>query len=154
VKEIFAKPFVRAVLIAVVSAAIVAGGVYAYETLWSGRADIIIEPPTGEGHVVVTQVSVTAGSYSNDTGIWTVSIPRGGHADLIVYLRNDGGDAIVVNGAIDGETDYYPADGVHIFTGSAETIAGGDTGDVVFRVFIEADAEPGELPAIQLEIGH
>jgi len=57
-KELFTKSFIGALIITVISALIIVGGVYAYETLWSGKAVITIEAPTSGGHLEVTGVEV------------------------------------------------------------------------------------------------
>ena len=57
-KKLFTGSFVRALIITVVAALIIIGGIYAYQTLWSGKAHITIEPPAGEGHLEATRIEV------------------------------------------------------------------------------------------------
>lgn len=128
----------------------IAGVVQAQETLWSADVVITIETPTGDPHLVITGVEVSRGTYDEDTDVWTVSVPRGGVAWLNVSVRNDGGDAIVVEGAVAGEHVYHPVDGVVIWTYDV-TLAAGESGTMHFRVEAAVDAEPGTLPSIRLE---
>jgi len=150
-EKLFTRSFIRALIITAVSGLIIVGGVYAYETLWSGKAHITVEAPSGEAQLQITEVSVDEGTWDDATGVWTVSIPRGGDAALYVHLRNDGGDVIVVNGEAEGETHYYEVDGVRIWPDSV-TLPGGQSDTLGFLVTVAADAEPGTLPEIKLEI--
>lgn len=150
-KELFTRSLVKAMVIGVACVLVIAGVVQAQENLWSADVVITIETPTGDPHLVITEVEVNRGTYDEDTGVWTLSIPRGGTARIFVHLRNDGGDAIRVDGAVEGEATYWPVDGVVISTHSL-ILAAGESGILFFTVQTEADVEPGTLPSIRLEL--
>lgn len=154
-KKLFTRSFIRALMITVISALIIAGGIYAYQTLWSGKAHITIEPPAGEGQLEVTGVTAGSnGSWDDVTNTWTVSIAKGESARLTVHLRNTDGDAVSYLPYIDNhELTTYVAPGVYMqTTGDLSLLAAGESGSIRYSVRAEADAEPGTLPEIQLEI--
>lgn len=157
-KKLFTRSFIRALIITVISALVIVGGIYAYQTLWSGKAHITIEPPAGEGQgqLEITEVTVYGnGNWDDTTDTWTVSIARGEEAQLWVHLKNIGDDAIArpfsyINGHDSGifvAPDVY----MHI-SGGPSVLAAGATGNVKFLLEVGADAEPGILPEIQLAI--
>jgi hypothetical protein len=151
-KGVFTKSFIRALIITVVSASIIAGGVYAYETLWSGKAGITIEPPTeitNGGQVEIKDIWVDKGTYDNPTNTWTVSIARGSNAALYVEIENNAGDAVMVGGYA-SNTD--PASGVKVRPDGYEPIPVGETNIIGFLVTVSTTAEPGTLPDVELEI--
>ena len=157
-KKLFGRSFVRALIITVVSALIIIGGIYAYETLWSGKAGITIEPTEGEGQLEVTQVSVDKGTWDESSKTWTVSLVRGEYASLNVLLENTGSDIVVIHGEVNGSvTISYPRDGVTVCTGyqphyDGIGILGGETGSVSFSISVDADAEAGGVPDVQLKV--
>ena len=149
-KKLFTKSFVRALIITVISALVIGGAIYAYETLWSGKANIVIEPPTAEGGLIeVSNVWADKGTYDDLTNAWSVSILRGSDAALYVEIQNNSGDAVMVGGYA-SNTD--PAPGVKVWPDGYEPIPAGGTNTIGFLVTASATAEPGTLPEIQLEI--
>ena len=156
-KKLFGRSFVRALIITVVSALIIIGGIYAYETFWSGKAHITIEAPTseGQGELEITSVeALSNGTWDEALGLWTVSIARGESAALRVGFRNIGSDAVSYFPYIDNhELSVYVAPGVFMqTTGDLSLLAAGEDGYIKYSVRAEADAEPGTLPEIRLEI--
>ena len=157
-KKLFTRSFVRALIITVVSALIIAGGIYAYETLWSGEAHITIEPPAGGGQLEVTGVTVDKGTWDDNSNTWTVSLLRGDEEYIHIWFKNNGGDAVVLYGEVNGSSDMriYPRDGVTIVNVypdiNKQTIPAGATDHVSFKIEVDADAEPGEVPEIELKI--
>lgn len=158
-RELLGKPFIRALVITVVSALIIAGGVYAYETLWSGKGNITVEEPSGAGSLEVIDVSVTKGTWDESDKTWTVSIPRGAIASLMVHVTNTGGDAVTCHMYI---SDSNPAPGVTINSDLSSSagwstagfdLAAGDSEWLTFQVRTTADAQPGTLSEIELRIG-
>ena len=162
-KELFTRSFVRALIITVVSALIIVGGIYAYETLWSGKANITIEPPETEGELEIVGTrtedsgSGSYGTWDETTKTWTVSLPRGTYAAIRLDIENTGGDLVEIQKCVDG-TCFDTADSVQIATGVRVTVSGacdiavGETRPVYFEVRTESDAEAGTLPEVQLEI--
>lgn len=151
-KGLFTKSFIRALIITVVSASIIVGGVYAYETLWSGKADIVIEPPTDTtdgGQIAITDIWADKGTYDSTTNAWTVSIARGSDAALYVEIENTTGDAVMVGGYA---SNTNPASGVRIWPDGYEPIPAGGTNAIGFLITASTTAEPGTLPEVQLEI--
>jgi len=157
-KKLFTRSLVRALTITVISTLIIVGGTYAYETLWTGEAHITIEAPDGEGELEVTSVTVDKGTWNDSTNTWTVSLLRGDEVYIRIYLQNNGGDAVVVHGEVNGSSDLriYPRDGVTIVnvysSWTEQTIPAGQTKHIAFKIEVDADAEPGEVPDVQLEI--
>lgn len=156
-KQLFASRTIRALIVVAIVTLIVGGIVYAYETLWSGKARITIEPPTGAGQGELEITSVEAlgnGTWDEALGIWTVSIARGESADLRVHFKNIGNDVVTYSPYIDNhELAVYVAPGVFMqTTGDLALLAAGEDGYIRYSVRAEADAEPGTLPEIQLEI--
>lgn len=158
-KALFTRSFVRTLIIAVVSALIVVGGIYAYETLWSGKAAITIRPPSGEAQLEMTGVTVTDtyGTWDEDNGTWTVSLLRGIWAGLLISLRNTGGDLVEIQKCVNGSCfdtarSVELAPGVTVTVSGYSSIAAGETGSVVFEVHADVNAEPGALPDVQLEV--
>lgn len=150
-RSLFTRSFARALTITLVSALIIIGGASAYETIWAGTAHITIVEPSSEAELEITGVSVSEGTWDSNTNTWTVSLKRGDWAALFVYLKNTGGDAIVVHGEINGESS--PSIGA--FAGSsvgAETLSAGESGTLVFQFAVKADASPGAVPDIELAI--
>jgi hypothetical protein len=162
-KKLFTRSFIRALIITVLSALIIVGGIYAFETLWSGKANITIEPPESEGQLEITGTrtedsgSGSYGTWDESTKTWTVSLPRGTWASIRLDIKNTGDDLVEVQKCVDG-TCYDTAHSVQIATGvrvnvsGACDIAAGETHPVIFEVRTESDAEPGTLPEVQLEI--
>jgi len=166
-EKLFTRSFVRAIIITVIAALTIVGGVYAYETLWSGKAHITIEPPAGEAQLEITGVTTsdsgsgiyggTYGTWDEASKTWTVSLPRGTWATLRMSFKNTGGDLVEIQKCV-GDTCFDAAHSVDIapgvmITGSGyNSIAAGETGPVQFDIHVAADAEPGTLPEIQLEI--
>lgn len=151
----------KRLIIALISVAIVtlllAGIVYAYETLWSGEANITIEAPatTGSGNLMIKGASASAGgSWNANTKTWTVSIQRGASTHLKVNLENTGTDVITYLPYINGEElETYIADGVRIqTTGDLSSLAAGETGYITFTIDALAEAEPGTISNVTLEI--
>lgn len=166
-KGLFTKSFIRALIITAVAALIIVGGVYAYETLWSGKAAITIEPPTGEAQLEITGISTsdsgsgiyggTYGTWDEASKTWTVSLPRGTSATLRMSLKNTGGDIVEIQKCVgdicfDAAHSVEVAPGVMITVSGYNSIAAGETGPVQFDIHAAADAEPGILPEVQLEI--
>ena len=155
-KKLFGRSFVRALIITVISALVIVGGIYAYQTLWSGKAHITIEPPSGEGgaNIEVTSVHVHGGTWDDATKTWEVSLKRGEMADIIVRLINRGSDIGEVSVSVNGRSSYNPAPGVevHATNNSAGGIPEGAEGFVSFTIDVSANAEPGTLPEVQLEL--
>ena len=156
-KQPLANPIIRALIVVAIVTLIVAGIAYAYETLWSGKAHITIEAPTseGQGELEITSVeALSNGTWDEALGIWTVSIARGESADLRVRFRNIGNDAVSYFPYIDNhELNVYVAPGVFMqTTGDLSLLAAGEDGYIKYSVRAEADAEPGTLPEIRLEI--
>ena len=155
-KKLFTRSFIRALIITVVSALIIVGGIYAYETLWSGKAVITIEPPSGEAgaNIEILQIEPSPNSsYDNANNIWTASINRAEMAELIFTFRNSGDDACRIVTYIDGEERDYKqvATGV-FFHGIDYPLAAGAEVTRVFIIEATLDAEAGEVPEIQLEL--
>jgi hypothetical protein len=155
-KKLFTKSFIRALIITIISALIIVGGIYAYETLWSRKANITIEPPTGTGEWELEGVTADGGTWNAATGTWTVSLQRAEWPGpgLIVGFRNAGDDAITFKPYINGqELSNWVATGVYVqTTGDLSQLPAGESGSIRFSVGATADAEPGILPEIQLEI--
>jgi len=155
-KRLLTKSFIRALIITAVSASVIIGGIYAYETLWSGKAAITIEPPTGEAQWELEGVSADGGTWNAGTGTWTVSLQRAEWPGpgLIVSFRNNGNDAATFMPYINGqELSNWVATGVYIqTTGDLSQLPAGASGSIRFSVGATADAEPGTLPQVQLEI--
>ena len=158
-KKLFTKSFIRALILTVISALIIVGGIYAYETLWSGKAVITIENPGGAGALEVTDVSVSRGTWDESSKTWTVSIPRGSIESLRVNVTNSGGDAVTCHYYV---SNANPVPGVTITSDSGSSSGWTSTGYVfgagnsewlTFQVRTSADAEPGTLPEIQLRLG-
>ena len=149
-KKLFTRSFIRALIITVVSALIIVGGIYAYQTLWSGKAHITIEPPTSSSaQIEITDIWADKGVYEDSTNTWTVSIPRGSDAALFVAMENTGGDAGMAGGYT---SNTNPAPGVEVIPDSYEPIPAGGTNIIGFLIIVHTDAEPGTLPEIQLEL--
>ena len=156
-KQLLANRIVRALIVVAIVTLIVVGIAYAYETLWSGKARITIEAPTseGQGELEITSVeALSNGTWDEALGLWTVSIARGESADLRVRFRNIGSDAVSYFPYIDNhELNVYVAPGVFMqTTGDLSLLAAGEDGYIKYSVRAEADAEPGTLPEIRLEI--
>jgi hypothetical protein len=154
-RELFTKSFVRALIITLVSASIIAGAVYAYETLWSGKAAITIEPPTSsEAELQITSIEASPNSnWSETTDTWTVSIGQAEMAELIFTFKNNGGDACRIVTYIDGEKRDYKQIGAGVFFhGIDYPLAAGGEVTRVFIIEATLDAEPGTLSDIALEI--
>ena len=157
-KKLFTRSFVRALIITVVSAVIIVGGIYAYETFWSGEAHITLEPPASEGQLEVTGVSVDKGTWDDNSNTWTVSLLRGDEVYIRTYLKNNGGDAIAVYGEVNGSSDQriHPCDGVTVVNVypyiNKQTIPADATKHIAFKIEVDTDAEPGEVPEIQLKL--
>ena len=159
-RQLLTKSFVRALIITVVSGLIIVGGIYAYETLWSGKSHIIIEPPEGAGQLEVTNVEARHGTWDDSSKTWTVSIPRGGHGELDVTVTNVGGDATTCYMYI---SNIDPAPGVTLtaflacphsgWSTSGYVLAAGESKTMEFVVWASADAQPGTLPEIELRMG-
>ena len=131
--------------------------VYAYDVLWSGKVKITIEPPSAEGgaDIQVTGIHVDKGSWDEATGRWMVSLKRGQMACMIVNLANTGSDIGQVSVSVNGQSSYSPVLGVEIdaINNSAGGIPeGAEDWWVSFAIDVSADAEPGTLPDINLEI--
>jgi len=155
-KGLFTKSFIRALIITVVSALVIVGGIYAYEALWSGKANITIEPPSteGQGELEITDVEASPnGNWDETTDSWTVSIAQAEMAELIFTFVNNGGDACRIVTYIDGEKRDYKeiAPGV-FFHGIDYPLAAGAEVSRVFIIEATLEAEPGTIPEIQLEI--
>ena len=149
-KKLFTRSFVRALIITAVSALIIAGGIYAYETLWSGKAGITIEPTEGEGQLEVIDVSVTKGTWNDGTNTWTVCLNKLDEEFLTVTVENTGSAAVRVDSSV---SDRYPATGVLVKALNLwDNVAAGATKDIMFGIYIGADASPGEVPEVQLEL--
>ena len=149
--------FWRAVIAAVVVTLVLSGAVYAYDTLWSGRAHITVEPPGDLGELEVTQIKVNKGTWHESSGTWTVSLVRGDSANLEVYLKNTGSEIAVVHGRINGSLSFSPRAGVTVETAyqpnyNGVGILGGQTRAVGFTVRVAVDAEAGEVPEVQLQV--
>jgi len=156
-KGLFTKSFIRALIITAVSALIIVGGIYAYETLWSGRANITIEPPSteGEGALEITGIEASLNSnWDEMTDSWAVSVGQAEMAELIFSFKNNGGDACRIVTYVDGEKRDYKeiAPGV-FFHGIDYPLAAGAEVTRAFIIEATLEAEPGTLPEIQLEIG-
>ena len=157
-KGLFTKSFIRALIIAVVSASIIAGGIYAYETLWSGNVVITIETPPEDATAEweLEGVSVDRGTWNDATDTWTVSLARGEWigARLTVTFKNTGTDVVTFMPYVDGEDlSAWVAPGVNIqTTGDLSQLPAAATGDITFSIGTTAEAEPGTLSPIQLEI--
>ena len=157
-KKIFTRSFVRALIITAVAAAVIVGGIYAYETLWSGQAVITIETPPEDaaGEWELVGVSVDRGTWDDATDTWTVTLARGEWigARLTVTFRNTGTDVVTFMPYVDGQDlSAWVAPGVNIqTTGDLSQLPAGATGDINFSIGTTAEAEPGTLPPIQLEI--
>lgn len=145
---------IRALIITVISALIIVGAIYAYETLWSGKAHITIEAPSagGSGQLEVTDVTVSRGTWDDSTNTWTLSIPRGCQEDMFVAIKNTSGDFVTVNATV---SDRNPAHGVSIYAGipgGTGVISADGYGTIHFYIIVDTDAESGTLPEVQLEI--
>jgi hypothetical protein len=158
-KELFTRSFIRALIITVICALIIGGAIYAYETLWSGKAVITIEEPGGAGSLEATDVSVSRGTWDGSSKTWTVSIPRGSIESLMVNITNTGGDAVTCHYYV---SNANPAPGVTITSDSGSSSGWTTTGYVfgagnsewlTFQVRTTADAQPGTLPEIELRVG-
>lgn len=156
-KAVFTKSFIRALIITVVSALIVVGGIYAYETLWSGKVNITIEePPAGsEANLDIMSISSDGGIWDEATETWTVSLQRGEMANLSIDLKNTGNDVAIVHSYIDGaQVSKQVAQGVLVSFGHGRelTIPAGGQNYVAFNVETDATAQPGTFPNVFLEI--
>jgi hypothetical protein len=157
-RRLSTRSFIRALIITVVSALIIAGGIYAYETLWSGKVHITIEAPASEGQLEVTGVTVDKGTWDDNSDTWTVSLLRGDEVYIRTYLKNNGGDAIAVCGEVNGSSDQriHPCDGVTVVNVypyiNKQTTPADATKHIAFKIEVDADAEPGEVPEIELKI--
>lgn len=147
------KRLLKGLLIAAILLGVFVGGIYAYETLWRGKASIMVEPPSGgEAQVEVTSIHTQDGWWDESTSTWEVSIPRGDTARLHIKLENTGGDFATVYSYI---SDTNPALGVEIrgmFLHRERVIPSGGTLYVGFAVEVATDAEPGKLGDVELAI--
>ena len=144
---------VKGLVITLIAALLFCGAVYAYQTFWSGKVNITIEPPSGEASVEISEVVVDKGTWDETTNTWTVSIARGEWVHLTIYLVNTGGDISEIHASIDGDetSNRYIAPGVRIqYYGPGLTMAAGEEGYITFSIVAEAEAQPGTLPEIQL----
>ncbi len=149
--------FWKAVIAAVVVALLLGVSVYAYETLWSGKARITVEPPGEPGELEVTEIKVYTGTWNESAKTWTVSLVRGEYTFLDVYLKNTGSEIAVVHGRVNGSLSFSPREGVTVETGYQPAyngigIMGGQTGAVRFSVRAEVDAEAGDVPEVHLQV--
>ena len=157
-KSLFAKSFIRALIITLVAGVVIIGGIYAYETLWSAKVVITIEaPPEGAaGEWELLGVSVNRGTWDDATDTWTVSLARGEWigARLTVTFKNTGDDVLTFKPYVDGqELSAWVAPGVNIqTTGDLSQLPAGASGEIRFSIGTTANAEPGTLRPIQLEI--
>lgn len=159
-RKVLTINFIRAIIITLFAALLIAGGVYAYETLWSGKAHITVETPTGGGQVEITSIHADRGTWNESTGTWTVSIPRGGDAALHFTAENTGGDAVTVACHVLYENPAYQplvAGGIAVGNGvtivpDSRIVPSGESRGLGFLILVSVDAEPGELPKIPLEI--
>ena len=142
--------FIGALIITVISALIIVGGVYAYDVFWSGKAVITIESPSGSGHLEIIQISTDKGTWNESAKTWTVSIPRGGSGSLNIELKNTGGDFVVVSCYV---SNGNPASGVTVYPRDQEQVLAAGAGTMIqFYVVASTDAQPGTLPEIELQI--
>lgn len=158
-KGVFTASFVRALVVTVVSSLIIVGGIYAYGTLWSGKALITVSAPTGVGHLEVTGVeAIMNGTWDESTDTWTASIARAQEAQLRIYVTNTGGDAATFHVYMDGvEIDTYRTylcSGVYLtyYPYTQIWVATGETSSITLCIVAEADAEPGTLSYVELEL--
>jgi len=157
-KQLLANRITRVLIVVAIVTLIVVGIAYAYETFWSGKARITIEPPvdgaTGEWELI--DVTASDSTWDDATGTWAASVARGEWMGptLTVQFKNTGGDVVTYKPYVNGhELQTYVAPGVLIqTTGDLSQLAAGETGYIRFRVSVEANAEPGTLPDIELEI--
>lgn len=146
----------KVVAIVVGALLLVAGGLYAYQVLWSGEASITIESVDGgTGKLEIASVTAESkGSWSDAADTWTVSLARGESARLRVTFENSGDDIVTYSPYINGhELSTYVATGVRIQTvGDLASLAAGETGHVTFVVDAMAEAESGSIPDVILQI--
>jgi len=166
VKKWLCGNLLKALLVVLIVTLLVGGVVYAYQTIWSGKVRITIEPAikgTAE-NIEVTKVVANQGTWNNETKTWTVSVLQGDAAYLVVYLTNTGpGNSICQltpyidnKGYIDprddgGSKHIAPGVGINWF-GGATTLKGGTTDWIQFGLHAEINAQTGLLPEIGLEI--
>lgn len=146
------KKWLKILIIVAIASLAITGVVYAYDILWSGKADITIEPPNetnGSGQVEIKNVWVDLGTYDNSLNTWTVSIARGGNAALHVEIENNTGDAVMVGGYA---SNTNPISGVRVWPDGYEPIPAGETNTIGFLITVSTTAEAGKLPEVQLEI--
>jgi len=153
------RNFTKALIAVIIVTLLLGGIVYAYETIWSGKARITIEAPASAGQLEVTDIEARFnGTWDDSTDTWTVSIARGQGAQLKISLRNIGGDVATCYAYINGEQvsspHTYIASGVYVSFIPIPPIvlAANESGSIIYCVEAEADAEPGTLPEIDLEI--
>lgn len=158
-KRVLDNPITRALVVVAIVTLIVGGMVYARDILWPGKAQITIDVPEGEGDMTVMGVEVTRGTWDESAKTWTVSIPRGSMASLMVHVKNEGGDAATCYYYV---SDANPAPGVTInsdvgdssgWTTTGHVFGAGDSEWLTFQIRTTGDAEPGSLPEIQLKLG-
>lgn len=145
----------KLVIILVVVALLAGVGVgiaYATTTIWSGKAHITIEEPTGAAQCEITDITAENSSWDNATKTWTVSIARAEYATLFVKVKNIGGDAVDLKAYVNGHMGWaYLAPGVKA-CGSSYLLAAGHTIGLNFTVAADADAAAQTLSDIQLAI--
>jgi len=157
-KKVFTTSFIRALIITVISALIIVGGIYAYQTLWSGKARITIEEPPSdsEANVEIMSISSGKGTWEEATKTWTVSLKRGENTYLTIELKNTGNDVARVRSYIDGaQATKQIAPGVALYFGHGLELtipAGGGQNYVAFGVSADATAQSGTFPNVSLEI--
>jgi len=158
-RKIFNKSLARALIITIIAAVVIVGGIYAYETLWSGTGRLTIVSPTDGAVIEVTEVHVSTGTWDESTDTWTASLSRGGIESIVVRVTNTGGDVATIYYYV---SDANPAPGVTInsdsgsdsgWTTTGYNLAAGKSQSLTFQVRVDADAEPGTLPEFQLRLG-
>jgi len=145
------------VIIAVIIVTLVLGGlVYAYQTVWSGKAQISITGPAPIPELEITGWSTDAdGEWNSSTNIWIAHIGPGDSTHLILSLENTGNSPISYKPYADGQeintiVNYAPY--IFIQTTGDKSLDAYESGSITFRVTAYPSAPPGDVPEIDLEL--
>lgn len=155
-KKLLTNSLIRAIIIVITVSLLLAGAIYAYETIWSGKANITIIGPAAMPELEVTGVTVDSdGNWNNVTKTWTASIGPGDSTHLTLYLKNKDNSSISYRPYIDGQEpspiiSYTP--NIYIQTSGDLSLAAGQSGSITFRVSAYSNPQPGALPEIKLEL--
>lgn len=142
-EKLFTRSFIRALIITAVSGLIIVGGVYAYETLWSGKAVITIEPPT----IAFSPSSFSFNAQQGKTILLTD----------VLQISNSGGKTLNWSVSSDADWLHLPSNsgsgGVTASMSICVNVTGMDAGNYTANITISAPGASNSPQTVVVNLG-